>query len=97
MLALVIPFIICWSKTPTNILNSGFWWFELLGFIGFFGIILVFLAGIPLGIIGIKKAKRMEQLRVATLVLSIINLSAGIIEIIILIMIFCAVALGVTV
>lgn len=53
--------------------------------------ILIFFAGIPVGVIGIIKAKRMIKLRNATIALSIINLFAGIIEILILLFIFYAV------
>lgn len=90
---LVIPFIIWWSNTPTNILNSNSL-FNLLETIGIFGSVLILLAGIPVGVIGIIKAKRMIKLRKTTIVLSIINLSAGSIEILMLLLIFCAVMFG---
>ena len=90
---LVIPFIIWWSITPTNILNSNSL-FTLLEAIGLLGSGVILLAGIPVGIIGIIKAKRMINLRKATIVLSIINLSAGTIEILMLLLIFCAVVFG---
>ena len=93
MLATVIPFIIWWSNTPTNILNSNFL-FGLLKTIGLVGSDLIFFAGIPAGIIGIIKSKRMEKLRIATLVLSLLNLCAGIIEIITLILAFCMAVFG---
>ena len=91
-----IPFIIWWMNIPTNILNSNPW-LGLPEFIGLLGITLIFFAGIPVGIIGIRKAKEMKKRRVATIVLSLINLSAGIIEVVILILIFSAVLLGVSV
>ena len=92
-LVLVIPVIICWANIPTNILNSSSM-FKLLESIGICGSILIFLAGIPVGIVGIIKARRMVRLRYATIALSIINLIAGIIELLIVVIIFCAVVFG---
>ncbi len=92
-LFLVIPFVIWWSNTPTNILNSNSL-FKLLETIGMWGSGIILLASIPVGIIGIIKAKRMIKLRKTTFVLSIINLSAGIIEVGMLIAVFCAVVFG---
>ena len=89
-LALMIPIIICWSIIPTNILNTYFP-LKILEAIGFCGSILIFFVGIPVGISGIRKAKRTGKLQGATIVLSILNLSAGIIEIVLLILLFCAV------
>ena len=93
MLATIIPFVICWSVIPTNILNSNSW-LKLLELIGIGGSCLMLFVGIPGGIIGIKKARRMEKLRTATVVLSIINLSAGIVECGMLIFILCATIFG---
>ena len=89
---LVIPFVIWWSTTPTNVLNSHFL-YKLLENVGVVGCDLL-LAGIPVGIIGIIMSKRMEQLRKSTLILSIINLSVGSIEILMLLALFCAVVFG---
>lgn len=89
-LALMIPIIICWSIIPTNILNTYFL-LKILEAIGFCGSILIFFAGIPVGIIGIRKAKRTGILQGATMALSVLNLSAGIIEIALLIFLLCAV------
>ncbi|MBQ2734773.1 MAG: hypothetical protein IJF33_02975 [Clostridia bacterium] len=89
-LAILIPFIICWTMIPTNILNSNSL-FRLLESIGLCGSTLIFFFGIPVGIIGIIKAKGIEKRRIATIALSILNLSAGIIEIVMLILIFYAV------
>ena len=91
--AAAIPLIICWGMIPTNILNSNFL-LKLLELIGLCGSVLLFFAGIPVGIIGLRKAKEMEKLRIATIVLSVLNLSAGIIEIAALVLIFCAVLFG---
>ena len=91
-LFLVIPFVIWWSTTPTNVLNSHFL-YKLLGIVGVVGCGLL-PAGIPVGIIGIIMSKRMEQLRKSTLILSIVNLSVGSIEILMLLVVFCAVVFG---
>ncbi|MBQ9131196.1 MAG: hypothetical protein IJX62_01820 [Clostridia bacterium] len=89
---LVIPFVIWWSTTPTNGLISHFL-YKLLEIVGIVGCGLL-PAGIPVGIIGIIMSKRMEQLRKSTLILSIINLSVGSIEILMLLALFCAVVFG---
>ena len=89
---LVIPFVIWWSTTPTNVLNSNSL-YKLLEVVGVCGCALL-PAGIPIGIIGIIMSKRMEQLRKSTLVLFIINLSVGSIEILMLLVLFCAVVFG---
>ena len=82
-----IPFIICWSFTPTNILNSNFL-FGLLELIGLWGSIIIFFAGIPLGILGICRAKNAGKFKITMIVLSISNLSVGIFEVAVLILIF---------
>ena len=91
--ALIIPVVVIWSTTPTNVLNSNAF-FKLLEIIGIWGGTVVFFIGLPVGIIGIRKAKRTGKLRAATIALSILNLSAGIIENAMLIAIFCAVIFG---
>ena len=91
-ICLVIPFVVWWSNTPTNVLNSHFL-YKLLEIVGIVGCGLL-PAGIPVGIIGIIMSKRMEQLRKSTLILSIVNLSVGSIEILMLLALFCAVVLG---
>lgn len=85
-----IPFIIWWSVTPTNILNSNPMW-EMLEFIGIIGIQILFLFSIPVGIIGIRKYKKLNKLSTATKVLSIINLCIGIISVVLVLVILCAV------
>ena len=89
---LVIPFVIWWSTTPTNVLNSNSL-YKLLEVVGVCGSALL-PAGIPIGIIGIIMSKRMEQLRKSTLILSIVNLSVGSIEILMLLVLFGAVVFG---
>ena len=56
ILTVFIPFMIWWSMTPTNVLNSSSL-FGLLEHIGIGGSVLIFFVGIPVGIIGIRKAK----------------------------------------
>ena len=92
-ICLVIPFVVWWSNTPTNILNSNSL-FKLLEIIGIGGSGIILLVGIPVGIIGIIKAKRMIKLRRTTFTLSIINLVAGSFEVFMLLLIFCAVVFG---
>lgn len=89
-ICLLIPFVVLWFNTTTNILNSNFL-FKILEIIGIGGIGIILHVGIPVGIIGIIKAKRMIKLRKATFVLSIINLAAGSIEILVLFALFCVV------
>ena len=92
-LFLVIPFVIWWSTTPTNVLNSSSL-YKLLETVGIWGSGIFLLIGIPAGIIGIIKAKRMTKLKKTTFVLSIINLVAGSVEVFMLILIFCAAIFG---
>ena len=92
-LALTIPFIVSWSMIPTNKLNT-YLLLKLLEIIGFCGGVLMLFLGIPVGINGIRKAKRTGKLKAATITLSILNLSAGIIEAAALIAVFCAVVFG---
>lgn len=86
----LIPFVVWWSNTPTNILNSNSF-YRLLETVGILGGGVIFIAGIPIGIIGIIRARRMIKLRKTTFVLSIINLVAGGIENLMSLIIFCAV------
>ena len=92
-LFLVIPFVIWWSTTPTNVLNSTSL-YKLLEIVGICGSGIILLIGIPAGIIGIIKARRMIKLRKTTFVLSIINLVAGSIEILTSLIILCVVVFG---
>ena len=91
-LVLFVPFVILWSF-PTAALNSDAL-YRFLEAVGVFGHGCILLAGIPAGVIGIIKAKRMVQLRKPTLVLSIINISAGSIELLMWLLVFCAVIFG---
>ncbi len=93
ILATIIPFIVWWSITPTNILNSNVL-FGLLEPVGLCGSIIIFLCGVPIGIIGIIKAKSMDKLRIATITFSIVNLTVATIEIVMLILIYCCVVFG---
>ena len=92
-LFLVLPFVVWWSTTPTNVLNSSSL-YKLLETVGICGSGIFLLIGIPAGIIGIIKAKRMTKLKKTTFVLSIINLIAGSVEVFMLLLVFCAVVFG---
>ena len=92
-LVAVIPFLILRSNTPTNVLNSNSL-FKLLETIGLSASNLIFFIGIPAGIIGIILSRRLEKLRIATIVLSGLNLTAGLIEVVALILIFCITVFG---
>ncbi len=97
LLTAFIPFIILWSITPTNVLNSCFL-FGMLETIGLFGAGIIFVCGIPIGILGIRKVREMGRLKIVTLILSVINISTSSFEIFILLRIFWAVIVeGVTV
>ncbi|MBE6594737.1 MAG: hypothetical protein E7644_02940 [Ruminococcaceae bacterium] len=92
LFVLMIPFVIWWSNTPTNVLNSSSL-YKLLEVVGILGSGLL-PVGIHVGIIGIIMSKRMIKLRRATIVLSIINLSAGMIEIFIFLFVLFSVIFG---
>ena len=91
-LAVVIflPLHIWWGNTPTNVLNSGPWW-KLLETVGICGTAILFFAGIPVGIIGLKYARRTNKLCIPTRVFSIVNISCGAILWLILLAALCAV------
>ena len=96
---LIVLFFTCFLRVAvialtdyTNVLNSHFL-YKLLEIVGVVGCGLL-PAGIPVGIIGIIMSKRMEQLRKSTLILSIVNLSVGSIEILMLLVLFGAVVFG---
>ena len=67
-LFLVIPFVIWWSTTPTNVLNSNSL-YKLLEAVGIWGSGIFLLIGIPAGIIGIIKVKRMIKFRKAIFII----------------------------
>ena len=92
-ICLVISFVVWWSITPTNVLNSSSL-YKLLETVVIWGSGIFLLIGIPAGIIGIIKAKRMTKLKKTTFVLSIINLVAGSVEVLMLLLVFCAVVFG---
>ena len=92
-LLLIIPFAVWWSITPTNVLNSNSL-YKLLETIGILGSGIILLVDIPAGIIGIIQAKRMIKLRKTTFVLSVINLVAGSVEVLVLLLVFCAAVFG---
>ena len=89
---IMIPFVLGWYFTPTNILNSHSIYkvLEAIGFVG--GILLP--VGIPAGILGIAMADKMVQLRKPTVILSIINIVAGGFEIVMTMVMLCALVIG---
>ena len=93
----IIPLVIWWLFTPTNILNSTPM-FKLLELIGIVGSGMIPVAGIPVGavgmVLGIMKAKAKKKSGIAMIVLSAINLIAAEFEIVMLIVLFCAVLFG---
>ena len=99
--AVHIPFIICYINTPTNILNSTpssildfDFWLNAFADIGICGFMLMFFAGVFIGIVGIVKARTMGKLKIAMTLLSILNLSVGFVENLAIILVFCAVLFG---
>ena len=85
--AAFILLIVCWSLIPTNLLNSSSLLFVLQN-VGIIAFVLILFAGIPVGIVGIVKSKKMIKCRIATMVLSVINLSAAVFEIAMIVLIF---------
>ena len=86
----IIPIVIWWAFTPTNILNSSSS-YKLLESLGILGVFFLFFTGVPIGIWGIIKAKRSPVLRKPILVFSIINLVWGSLEILLLALLLCGV------
>lgn len=93
LFAIMIPIIVWWTNIPTNVLNSNFMW-GYLETAGILGVILMFFAGIPVGILGLRKSKQMKKLRNITFALSVLNISVGAIEIVTFFLILCAVLFG---
>ena len=85
--AAFVALIVCCSLIPTNILNSNSLLFVLQN-VAIGAIVLILFAGIPVGIVGIVKSKKMIKDRIATMVLSVINLSAAAFEFAIICLIF---------
>ena len=75
-LLVLIPFFIWYSKTPTNVLNSSLWW-KLLQTVGIGGSIILFWVGIPVGVLGLKNAKRTQGLCIPTRIMAVITFAAG--------------------
>ena len=88
-----IPLIIWWCMTPTNVLNSSPLW-KLLEGIGSACTAFILFAGIPVGIAGIRAAKKAENPKASAFVLPVLSLIAGMIEVGALSLIFCAVVFG---
>lgn len=89
--ALLIPFILWWKTTPTNVLNSSPLW-ESLEKVGIFGSVLFFCVGIPLGVVGLLMQKKMGALRIPTIIFSVFNIVAGALEVAVVALIIIALA-----
>ena len=72
----ILPFVIWWSTTPTNVLHAASWG-RLLESVGIFGTVLLYITEIPIGIIGLTASKKMTTLRLTTKLLSIAHLALG--------------------
>ena len=88
-----IPFIVWWSLTPTNVLNSAPGW-KMLEHVGLLGAALLFFTGIFFGVIGLVKARKMSRLRILTRALSVVNICASLFLLALLILIILAVGKG---
>lgn len=71
--AALLPFFFWWANTPTNLLHQDMFG-PLLEMAGAFSMFIHFTLGIPAGIVGLVKAKKMKKFRIITRILSIINL-----------------------
>ena len=76
ILASAILLIGIFGNIPTNVLNSNVF-LIIFGSFAVTALFLVFIMGIPLGIIGLVKQRKMKKFRVATIILSIINLTTS--------------------
>lgn len=86
----MIPIVAIWGFIPTSVLNSNVILkvFELLAVNS---LIIMFLLGIPVGSMGIIMSRKMTALKKTTIVLSIINILAGLVGVVLLLLIFYAV------
>lgn len=75
-LLVLIPFFIWYSKTPTNVLTSDPWW-KLLQTVGIWGSVILFWVGIPVGVLGLKNARRTQGLCIPTRIMAVITFAAG--------------------
>lgn len=93
ILALFIPVIMWWSTTPTNVLNTmqgG----KLLESTGIFGLSAMLFAGVPLGLAGRKWAYRLGSISKCARILATINLCIGVLEVVLLAILFIGVFSG---
>ena len=72
-----VPCVIWFSNTPTNVLNASTYG-RILEFLGIIGLQIISFSVLPLGIVGLTHLKTQNNLRMATKILSIVNLSLGI-------------------
>ena len=90
----LVALILIWANIPTNVINSHPA-LLLLEEIGALGLTSITFGGIPVGILGLVKArKRMERFKVITIVLSICNILAALAGIGVIVIIGASVALG---
>ena len=90
----LVVIILIWCTIPTNVINSHPT-LLLLEDIGILGAIAITFGGIPVGILGLVKArKRMVRFKVITIVLSICNILAALAVIGVIVIIGASVALG---
>ena len=90
----LVAIFLIWINIPTDIINSNHVLWALEG-IAPVGMTVFFFGGIPVGILGLVKArKRMVRFKVITIVLSICNILAALAVIGVIVMIGASVALG---
>ena len=95
LVGVVLVFLILiWCTIPTNVINSHPT-LLLLEDIGILGAIAITFGGIPVGILGLVKArKRMVRFKVITIVFSICNILAALAGIGVIVIIGASVAMG---
>ena len=90
----LVVIILIWCTIPTNVINSHPT-LLLLEDIGILGAIAITFGGIPVGILGLVKArKRTERFKVITIVFSICNILAALAGIGVIVIIGASVAMG---
>ena len=90
----LVVLILIWANIPTNVINSHPA-LLLLEEIGALGSIAITFGGIPVGILGLVKArKRMERFKVITIVFSICNILAALAIIGVIVLLGVSVAQG---
>ena len=83
-----VPCIIWYGNTPTNVLNASTYG-KILEFFGIYGLQIISFSVLPLGIVGLALFKQQNKLRMATKILSIVNLSLGILMLLGIFVVIC--------